>query len=167
MADWAAGLGMVRLEIRSADLDDPVAVQLIAELNAEIQDRYDESVEQFYLQLDAAEVAPGRGAFVLASVADQVVGCGAVRIIGDDTAELKRMYVVPACRRRGVAAAILRSLEAEALGLGASRVVLETVRDPPAAVGLYRAAGYVEIAKFGPYLRSKVSFCMGKKLGTA
>jgi ribosomal protein S18 acetylase RimI-like enzyme len=94
----------------------------------------------------------------------EAVGCGAVRLLDDETAELKRMYVAPGCRRQGMAGAILRSLEDHARALGATRIVLETVIDPPAAVALYRAAGYGEIPKFGPYVDSEISFCMAKVL---
>jgi putative acetyltransferase len=87
-----------------------------------------------------------------------------VRLIDDDTAELKRMFVVPEFRRQGVAGAVLRFLESEALDLGASRVVLETVTTPPDAVALYQAAGYEEIPRFGPYVDSPISYCMGKSL---
>lgn len=60
---------------------------------------------------------------------------------------------------------VLRFLETHARSLGASRVVLETVTEPPAAVALYRAAGYGELPKFG--VESEISFCMGKILRSA
>ena len=92
----------------------------------------------------------------------KAVGCGAVRLIAVETAEIKRMYIVPDCRRQGMAGAILRFLEDHARALGATRVVLETVFDPPTAVALYRANGYEKISKFGPYTESEISLCMGK-----
>ena len=102
--------------------------------------------------------------FALAWAEGRAVGCGAVRLIDEDTAELKRMYVVPERRRQGVAGALLRFLEDEALGLGARRVVLETVTHPPDAVALYRVAGYEEIPRFGPYVDSEISYCMAKSV---
>jgi putative acetyltransferase len=160
LLDWIA----INVDLRLDDVDRAAAVQLIAALNAEIRDRYGEPLERFVLDLDPDDVAPGRGAFTLAWVGLEAVGCGAVRLIDANRAELKRMYVVPDYRGHGVAAAILRFLERHARSLGATRMVLETVTTPPAAVALYRGAGYEEIPKFGPYVDSGISFCMGKLL---
>ena len=151
-------------DLRPGDPDDPAVVQLVSGLDEEIRSRYDGPVEDVVLALDPEDVAPGRGALVVAWVDGEAIGCGAVRLLGEGTAELKRMYIVPEHRRQGVAQAMLRFLEEHARALGATRVVLETVLDPPAAVALYRAAGYEEIPKFGPYGPSAISFCMGKVL---
>ena len=154
----------MQVEVRRGSLASPAAAKLVAELNDEIQARYAETLDGFHFSLDHDEVEPGRGAFALGWVEDRAVGCGAVRLIDDATAELKRMYIVPEFRRQGVAGAVLRFLESEALALGASRVVLETVTTPPDAVALYRAAGYQEIPRFGPYVDSPFSYCMAKSL---
>lgn len=159
-----AEMDFMQTDLRLADLDHQAAVELLSALDQEIRARYDEPVEGFVLGLDPEEVAPGHGAFVVAWVDDNAVGCGAVRLIDIETAELKRMYIVPQYRRQGLAGAVLRSLEDHARTLGATRVVLETVINPPAAVAFYRAAGWKEIPKFGPYVESEISFCMGKIL---
>jgi ribosomal protein S18 acetylase RimI-like enzyme len=101
---------------------------------------------------------------VVAWADERAVGCGAVRLIDNETAELKRMYIDPKYRRQGLAGSMLRFLENRARSLGATRVVLETVISPTAAVALYRAAGYEEIPQFGLYVGSEISFCMGKGL---
>jgi len=155
-------MDLMRADLRLSDLDDIAVVQLLHALDEEIRDRYDDPVEDFVLKLGPEEVVPGHGAIVVAWADEEAVGCGAVRLIDAETAELKRMYVVPDCRRQGLAGAILRFLEDRARALGATRVVLETVVDPPAAVALYRAAGYTETPKFGPYVESEISFCMSK-----
>jgi len=151
-------------DLRLGDLDDQAVVQLLYALDEEIRSRHDKPVVDFVLKLNPDEVAPGHGAIVVAWADEKAVGCGAVRLLGDESAELKRMYIVPEYRRQGIAGAILRFLEDQARALGATRVVLETVIEPPAAVALYRAAGYKEIPKFGPYVESEISFCMGKVL---
>jgi GNAT superfamily N-acetyltransferase len=97
-------------------------------------------------------------------------GCGAVRmlpadgILGGGVAELKRMYVVPAERGRGLSRAILSELETRAPGLGATRVVLETGDKAHAALGLYESAGYARIPCFGAYAASPTSICFEKRL---
>jgi GNAT superfamily N-acetyltransferase len=155
-------MGFMQADLRLGDLDHQAVVMLLHALDEETRARYDEPVEDFVLKLDPEEVAPGHGAFVVAWADEKAVGCGAVRLIDNKTAELKRMYIVPEYRRQGMAGAILRCLEGHARALGATRVVLETVIDPPAAVALYRAAGYEAIPKFGPHVESEISFCMGK-----
>ena len=155
-------MGGMQADLRLGDFDHQAVVQLLHALDEEIRARYDEPVDDFVLQLDPDEVAPGHGAFVVAWADGKAVGCGAARLIDQETAELKRMYIIPEYRRQGLAGAILRFLEDHARALGAIRVVLETVIDPPAAVALYRAAGYDEIPKFGPYVESEISFCMCK-----
>jgi GNAT superfamily N-acetyltransferase len=154
----------MQADVRKGSLVGPEATKLIAALNEEVQARYSEPLDPFYFSLDTDEVESGRGAFALAWVEQRAVGCGAARLIDDHTVELKRMFVIPEFRRQGIARAVLRFLESEALALGASRVVLETVTRPPDAVALYRGAGYQEIPRFGPYVDSAISYCMGKTL---
>ena len=77
-------------------------------------------------------------------------------------AEIKRVYVTPTARGRGVGHAILLELEAEALALGAKRIVLETGLRQPEAVALYRRQSFDVIPNFGPYVGSPLSLCMAK-----
>ena len=117
--------------------------------------------------MDADEVAEGRGAFFVAYIDGQPVGCGAVRRIEPTVAEIKRMYVAPAARGRGVGRRILVELEAEARQLGVRRLVLETGPRQPEAIALYARAGFVEIPLFGEYLNTphpELSVCMAKDL---
>ncbi len=150
-------------QIRRERLSSPAAIGLITALNTELRGRYPNPVD-CHFDLTAEEVVPGRGAFVVASEGGVDVGCGAVRLIAEGLAELKRLYVTPACRQRGIASAVLAFLESEARSLGASRIVLETGIHSPDGLALYRHAGYGEIEKFGPYADSLVSICMGKDL---
>jgi len=154
----------MHVDVRSASLASRAATKLIAQLDEEVQARYSEPLSAFYFSLESGEVERDRGTFALAWADGRAVGCGALRLINEDTAELKRMFVLPEFRRHGVAAAVLGFLEREALALGASRVVLETVTNPPDAVALYRRAGYTEIPRFGRYIDSAISYCMGKSL---
>jgi len=140
------------------------ATRLIAALNAELSALYPEPGATHF-RLDPAEVAPGRGAFVVAYVGGAPVGCGAVRRLEGGDAELKRMYVDPSRRGRGIGRALLAALEAEARALGARRLVLETGIRQTAALALYRNAGFVEIPAFGEYVASPgTSVCLAKPL---
>lgn len=161
MAVTAAGL-----RIRRAPLESQAAAALIAALNREISAIYPEDGATHF-RLDAREVEPGRGAFLVARLGGRACGCGAVRSLGAGTAEIKRMYVAPEARGRGIGTALLRALEAEARALGAARLVLETGERQRDAVALYRRAGFTDRARFGEYARSPFSLCMEKVLAPA
>ena len=152
------------LALDPVHLLDPTAQALIADLNAELSATYPEE-GACHFQLDEAELAPDRGAFFVARDGDSPVGCGAVRLLDDGRAELKRMYVVPARRGDGVGRALLEALEDAARELGARTVVLETGTRQTAAVAMYERAGYAAIPAWGEYLDSpETSLCMGKEL---
>jgi putative acetyltransferase len=151
-------------QIRPESLDSPVVKELIQALNAELGGVYPEAGANHF-RLDPAEVAPGRGLFLVAYLQGEAVGCGAVRLNSVEEAEIKRMYVAPEWRGRRIAAAVLAQLERHATELGARRLVLEVGERQPDALTLYRRAGFVEIDRFGEYIDSSLSLCMGKPLG--
>lgn len=95
------------------------------------------------------ELDPPDGRFLVASVDGRPVGCGGVRRIADGVAEVKRMWVDPAFRGRGVGRRLLEALEVAARDeLGCTRVRLDTSDHLRAAVGLYRAAGFREVEPY-------------------
>jgi GNAT superfamily N-acetyltransferase/SAM-dependent methyltransferase len=152
------------LVIEPSSLDSADARALIGELNRQLDDDYPEPGANHF-RLDAGEVAPGRGVFLIARLGGEAVGCGAVRALDDGVAEIKRMYTRPAARGKGVARALLAALEVQARSLGATRLVLETGERQRAAVALYVRAGFEEIPPFGEYVDSPLSVCYGKPLG--
>lgn len=101
--------------------------------------------------------------FFVARADGIAVGCGALRVFADH-AEVKRMFVSPRVRGMKLGARLLARLEAEALHEGVSTVRLETGIHQPAALGLYRAAGYREREPFGSYLPDPLSVFMEKQL---
>jgi len=151
------------LAVRRHDIQTADAQELIQSLNEELNDLYPEEGANHF-RLDPSEMEPGRGAFLVVTCAGESVACGAIRRIDRETGELKRMYVRPKMRRRGIARALLKELEAEARSLGISRIVLETGTMQPGAIGLYKREGFIEIPPFGEYVGSPFSVCMEKKL---
>jgi GNAT superfamily N-acetyltransferase len=147
--------------VERTEILSPVAQELIRQLNEELSATYPEEGATHF-RLDPDEVAPGRGGFFVARE-EAPLGCGALRRIGE-ACELKRMFVRPEARGRGVGRAILDALIDEARALGASSVVLETGTRQLHALALYRRAGFVEIAPFGEYVGSPLSICMRKTL---
>jgi putative acetyltransferase len=154
------------IDVRREDILSPVVQQLIGALNAELEARYPEEGANHF-RLAPEEVADGRGAFLVAYIAWKPVGCGAVRRIEPAVAEIKRMYVAPEARGRGVGRQVLVALEAEARRLGATRLVLETGPRQPEALALYSRAGFVEVPNFGEYVGCELSVCMAKQLNLA
>ena len=151
------------VDVRRQDIKSPAAMSLILALNAELSAIYPEAGATHF-RLDAEEVAEGRGAFLVAYLGDQPIGCGAIRKLDAETAEFKRMFVTPANRGKGVGAAIVKALESEAQRLRIRRIVLETGIRNPAALALYAKIGFVRIPPFGEYLSSPLSVCMAKIL---
>jgi GNAT superfamily N-acetyltransferase len=139
--------------LRAGAYDSPEATALIAAVQQEYVVRYGGIDET---PVDPGEFAPPTGYFVIASIGDAPVGCGGWRehrLPGDDApaAEIKRMFVAAAARRRGVARAILADLEYTAAAAGYRRLILETGDQQPEAVALYIAAGYRPTPPFGHY----------------
>jgi GNAT superfamily N-acetyltransferase len=148
-------------------LTDEVSRSLIQALNAELSAMHPEPGANHF-SLDPAETARGRGAFLVIYRGEVAVGCGALRLLDADTAELKRMYVSPAERGRGLGRLLVAELEAEARALGVRRLVLETGIRQEAALGLYQAVGFQPIPLYGEYnLSPDTSICLGKDLSSA
>jgi ribosomal protein S18 acetylase RimI-like enzyme len=92
---------------------------------------------------DVAAMAPPTGVFLVARTVDGVVaGCGGVQSHVGDTAEIKRMWIDPASRGRGVGRRLLGELEAHSRDLGYVRVVLDTNATLVQAIAMYESAGY-------------------------
>ena len=155
---------MAVIDIRREELTSATAQTLISALNAELLSRYPSGDDGSYFRLDPEEVGRGRGAFVVAYWEGAPVGCGAVRLIGPGIAEIKRMYVAPESRRRGVAWRILDELEREARELGVTRLLLETGTRQPEAIALYTKAGFSLRESFGDYPPSPLNVFMEKRL---
>lgn len=91
-------------------------------------------------------------------------GCGAIKPWSEGMCELKRMYVPPDLRRRGIADSILKELERWAGELSFTGLVLETGVAQPEAIGLYRKNGYRTISNYGQYAGMEASVCMQKMI---
>lgn len=155
---------MGAVDIRRSTLASPDAARLIAALNAELKATFPEPGATHF-SLTGVQVEAGDGSFVVAYLDDVAVGCGAVRRLDGATAELKRMYVDPSVRGRGIGRALVEALEREARLLGMTKVVLETGTRLTPAIKLYETMGYARIPLFGEYLSSpNTSLCFGKSL---
>jgi GNAT superfamily N-acetyltransferase len=99
------------------------------------------------------EMTPPAGFLALAWLDGAPVGCGALKLSGESTGEIKRMWTTPHARGLGVARRVLAWLDARAREAGLTRLRLETNRTLTEAQALYRTEGYQEVASFNaePY----------------
>lgn len=152
------------VEVRRVAWDDPAAVLLREAMTAELRLRYaDLPDDPIHLPPDEVFAGDEIPYTALVLTAGEPAGHLALRRRGPDL-ELKRMYVVPARRGRGLAAVLLRAAEAAGAGLRASRIVLETGDRQPEAVRAYEKAGYRPIPAFPPYTGLPYSRCFAKDL---
>jgi ribosomal protein S18 acetylase RimI-like enzyme len=144
--------------------DDDETAALIDRLNHELAVVATHANENHF-DLAGAEVTGDRGRMVRARLDGRLVGCGAVRDIGDGAGEIKRMFVDPECRGTKVGAAILDQLELHALRLGLRQLKLETSAKQQAALRLYEGFGFEPCALWGEYIESpETSLCFAKPL---
>jgi GNAT superfamily N-acetyltransferase len=144
------------LTITPVDPEDTRLKQLIAELDRELWDRYnDEAIGPMPISPDVQ--------FVLACRGTTPVGCAATQPKGEDF-ELKRMYVAPAARGIGVAPLLVDATVKIATTRGGKRLILETGVRQPDAVRLYEKCEFTRIPNFPPYDQDPLSLCYAKDL---
>jgi len=148
----------VTLGLEDVRLDDPIVSALTSASVEEMDARYGGEPGSGPTPL-VREFLPPDGAFVLARIDGRPAGCGGISRLDAETAEVRRMYVAPAARGRGVAKAILERLLDAARELGYTRARLETGNRQPEALGLYRRAGFEPVPCWGPFVDDPRSLC--------
>ncbi|HEY0717558.1 MAG TPA: GNAT family N-acetyltransferase [Streptosporangiaceae bacterium] len=151
------------MRIKAVGYGDPDASRLIAEVQQEYVVRYGGRDDT---PVDPAEFSPPAGIFLVGYLDGVPVASGGWRSHGTD-AEIKRMYVAPAARSRGLARLMLAELERTAAAAGHQRIILESGYRQPEAVALYRSSGYTPIAPFGYYAGARGAIHLGKDLSSA
>jgi GNAT superfamily N-acetyltransferase len=114
--------------------------------------------------VDPAEFLPPAGAFLVAEVDGVPAACGAWRALPSGAAEMKRVYVEPAFRRRGLARVVVAALEDGAALAGHRVLVLNTGRQQPEALALYAVLGYTPVPGYGVYACAADAVFLGKEL---
>lgn len=149
------------VSVKRTSANDPDFRQLVELLDKDLWRRYPDT-QDFFTPFN---VIKEDGKVVVAYVDGSPAGCGCFRGMDDrKTVEIKRMYVKDEVRGKGIGKRIVGELEAWALEEGKTRAVLETGRNQPEAVALYKKLGYEETERYGPYVDSEASICMGKTL---
>ncbi|WP_026708744.1 GNAT family N-acetyltransferase [Flavobacterium frigidarium] len=134
--------------------------RLIELLDIDIQER-DGDEHVFFAQFNKTDSIKNA---VVVYVDEVAVGCGAFKLYKDEIAEIKRMYVDPQMRGKGIASKILIELENWAREEGYTSAILETGHKFPEAVALYQKNGFVITENYGQYIGVADSICFRKDL---
>lgn len=148
------------LKIIRTDSDNADFQALVRLLDEDLAIR-DGAEHAFYAQFNKIDSLKNT---VVAYQDESPVGCGAFKPFDDESVEIKRMFVRPENRGRGVAGEILRELEDWAQELDFKSTVLETGKKQPEAIRLYQKSGYQVIPNYGQYAGMENSVCMKKSL---
>jgi GNAT superfamily N-acetyltransferase len=146
--------------VRSFDQVTPDFVALTDEFDRELRER-EGSLQDIYFGFNRLD---GIRDVVVAYDGGQPVGCASFKDRGEFTAEVKRVFVQPGHRGKGVSKLLMSALEARALERGFRTLVLETGRAFTEACGLYRSLGYGEIPNYPPYVGLEHSICFRKEI---
>jgi GNAT superfamily N-acetyltransferase len=138
----------VEFVIEARAYDDPVVARMVEQVQAEYVARYGGPDAA---AVDPDEFRPPDGLFLVGLLDGVPVATGGWRRLDDAAAEIKRMYVAPSARRRGLARRMLAELEQTIAEAGIPRAVLNTGPSQPEAIALYEQSGYLQVTPFGHY----------------
>ncbi|QIQ06128.1 GNAT family N-acetyltransferase [Streptomyces liangshanensis] len=158
------------MDMRTVSFGHPDAVKLNDRVQLEYAERYGDEGDVTPLAPDMFDPPQGRYLIVYDEEGTPVA-TGGWRSqdknedgYSDGDAEIKRMYVTPEVRGRGLARRVLAALEEDARAAGRTRMVLETGTKQPEALALYASSGYEPCVKFGHYRFHELSLCYAKPL---
>lgn len=148
------------MDFQTVSIDNKDLNYLIAKLDAFFDEEWGEIAKcyQSFHQLSKMAYA------LVCYDENQPVGCGCFKIMDKQTFEIKRMYVEPACRNRGVASELLHLLEREAFQQGYGISVLETGKAMNGAVAFYEKQGYKIVENYGDFVGDEICVCMRKEI---
>ncbi len=149
---------MIQLERTNSDNLD--FQKLVTELDKDLAIR-DGDDHAFYAQFNKIDTIKH---VVIAKLDNKVVGCGAIKAFDDSTMEVKRMFVDPEFRGKGIASIVLSELEEWSREMGVKRCILETGNQQHEAIALYHKNNYQIIQNYGQYAGVENSFCFEKQL---
>jgi putative acetyltransferase len=152
------------LRIVEVPFDDPRLADLLDERRRDLESRYGVVNDHPADPTDPSEFRFPTGASLMVVIDGVPVACGALRHLEDGVAEIKRMFVGEAYRRRGLASATLLALEEQARRFGYAVARLETGAVQPEAMAFYEANGYRRIDCYRQWSGYRLSVCYEKRL---
>ena len=148
------------IQIIRTDSENPDFIELVKYLDADLAKR-DGDEYSFYAQFNKINKIKNA---VVAYEDGIPLGCGAIKEFEPGTMEIKRMYVVPDRRGKGIATKVLVELENWASELKYAKCILETGKKQPEAIQLYKKNGYKVIPNYGQYAEVENSVCFEKEI---
>jgi len=148
------------MKLVRTDGNDPGFIALVQQLNVELGQR-NGTQDAFYAQFNGITELKY---VMVAYKGCEPVGCGAIKELSASAMEVKRMFVPPANRGKGIANQVLLELEQWAYELGFPQCVLETGVVNIEAIALYKKNGYELIPNYGQYVGIDESVCFMKLL---
>jgi putative acetyltransferase len=149
------------ITFKRTDSDDNDFINLVKLLDAELA-IVDGKEHTFYSQFNKIDSIK----YVIVAYSDSIpMGCGAIKRFSEGAMEIKRMFVLPEARKKGIASGVLNELERWAFELGSVKCVLETGKRQKDAVSLYTKNSYKSIPNYGQYVGVENSICFEKELG--
>lgn len=150
---------MGKIKIVESDINDISAQQLIGLLDEHLRKVTGRDGTAHF---KSADVSNDKSVFLMAYVDGKPFGCGALRRLDDNTAEVKRMFAKP--NEMGIGSKILKELENKAKAYGFSKIHLETGKENTGAVNFYRRNGYSICDNYGPYVAYDNAVCFVKEI---
>jgi putative acetyltransferase len=148
------------IKVIRTDCSNPDFKKLIAELDKDLW-KMNYTNQGHYDKHNIIEDLP---TVVIAYDNDTAIGCGCFKKLDESSAEIKRMYVAPSSRGKGISRMILNELEKWAKEENYSETILETGTAQTEAIGLYKNSGYTVTDNYGPYKGLPDSICFRKIL---
>jgi putative acetyltransferase len=147
---------MITLKRTTSENQDFTNLVLLLDADLKIRDGEE---HEFYAQINQTAILKN---VIVCYESDIAVGCGSFREIDSQTVEIKRMFVLPDYRGKGIASKILSQLELWTLELNYTQTILETGINQPEAIALYKKSGYSITQNYGQYADMENSVCMKK-----
>ncbi|MGE5861072.1 MAG: GNAT family N-acetyltransferase [Ignavibacteria bacterium] len=147
-------------KIKTANANSRDIISLSDELHKELEGFYGQGViESFKEENDEMLIF-----YIVYDDRGTAAACGALKHFDETTAEIKRMYVKPKYRRRGISKKILLKLEQHARELQYQRLILETGLKQPEAISLYEKFEYKPLDCYGRHANDPDSRCFEKMI---
>jgi putative acetyltransferase len=148
------------LNLQRTNSENADFIALVKFLDADLADK-DGDEHSFYAQFNKINLIKH---VIVAYENGTAVGCGAIKEFDAEAMEVKRMYINPGYRGKGIATAVLSALEQWASELSYQKCVLETGKRQQEAIQLYRKNGYHITENYGQYVGVENSLCFSKNL---
>jgi len=149
---------MLKLIRTQPDNPDFIALVKLLDADLAIRDGADHAIYAQFNTLGNIKYA------VVGYENNEPAACGAIKEYDSDTMEIKRMYVKSVYRNKGIATKILVELEQWSGELSYSRCILETGKNQPEAIALYKKSGFRVITNYGQYTGVENSICFMKEI---